>query len=78
MNNIIGNLSLLATVSVLLANVFIVKKVRLALSLFIVCNICYIIIMSLGKNYILVGQNAVLMGMAIVNLYKTRAKKEVK
>ena len=74
MDNIISNLSLLATVSVLLANVFIVKKVRLALSLFIVCNICYIIIMTIGKNYILVGQNAVLMAMAMVNLYKTKTK----
>ena len=74
MDNIISNLSLLATISVLLANVFIVKKVRLALSLFIICNICYIIIMTVGKNYILVGQNAVLMGMAVVNLYKTKTK----
>lgn len=70
--NIISILSSIATISVLLANVFIVKKVRLALSLFIVCNICYIVVMSIGKNYILVGQNAVLMAMAIVNLYKTK------
>ena len=77
MDNIISNLSLLATVSVLLANVFIVKKVRLALSLFMVCNICYIIVMALCKNYILVGQNVVLMGMAVVNLYKTKTKEMI-
>lgn len=74
MNNIISNLSLLATVSVLLANILIVRRVRLALSLFIICNICYVIMMTLAKNYILAGQNVMLICIGLINLYKTKSK----
>jgi nicotinamide riboside transporter PnuC len=74
MNSIISNLSLLATVSVLLANILIVRRVRLALSLFIVCNICYVIMMTLAKNYILAGQNVMLICIGSINLYKTKSK----
>lgn len=77
MNNIISNLSLLATVSVLLANILIVRRVRLALSLFIVCNICYVIMMTLAKNYILAGQNVMLICIGLINLYKTKSKEMI-
>lgn len=77
MNNIISNLSLLATVSVLLANILIVRKVCLALSLFIVCNICYVIMMILAKNYILAGQNVMLICIGLINLYKTKSKEMI-
>ena len=75
--DIINNLSLLATISVLLANIFIVNKMRLAISLFIVCNICYVIMMMWAKNYILAGQNVMLIGINVINLWKTKTKEMI-
>ncbi len=72
--DIINNLSLLATISVLLANIFIVNRMRLAISLFIVCNICYVIMMMWTKSYILAGQNAMLICINVINLLKTKTK----
>ena len=66
-------LSIIATVSVFGANMIIRKHQRLAFILFIVCNICYVVMMfSIDK--ILMVQN---LGLAMIGLWNlVSCKKE--
>ena len=57
-------LSIIATVSVFGANMIIRKYQRLAFILFIICNICYVIMMF--SNKILMVQN---LGLAMIGLW---------
>lgn len=58
-------LSIIATVSVFGANVIIRKHQRLAFVLFIICNICYVIMMF-SIDTILMLQN---LGLAMIGLW---------
>lgn len=66
-------LSIIATISVFGANMIIRKYQRLAFVLFIICNICYVIMMfSIDK--ILMVQN---LGLAMIGLWNlVSCKKE--
>ena len=66
-------LSIIATISVFGANMVIRKHQRLAFVLFIICNICYVIMMfSIDK--ILMVQN---LGLAMIGLWNlVSCKKE--
>ena len=66
-------LSIIATVSVFGANMIIRKHQRLAFVLFIICNICYVVMMfSIDK--ILMVQN---LGLAMIGLWNlVSCKKE--
>lgn len=66
-------LSIIATISVFGANMIIRKHQRLAFVLFIICNICYVIMMfSIDK--ILMVQN---LGLAMIGLWNlVSCKKE--
>lgn len=66
-------LSIIATISVFGANMIIRKRQRLAFVLFIICNICYVIMMfSIDK--ILMVQN---LGLAMIGLWNlVSCKKE--
>lgn len=57
-------LSIIATISVFGANMIIRKYQRLAFVLFIICNICYVIMMF--SNKILMVQN---LGLAMIGLW---------
>lgn len=65
-------LSIIATISVFGANMIIRKYQRLAFVLFIICNICYVIMMF--SNKILMVQN---LGLAMIGLWNlVSCKKE--
>lgn len=66
-------LSIIATISVFGANMIIRKHQRLAFVLFIICNVCYVIMMfSIDK--ILMVQN---LGLAMIGLWNlVSCKKE--
>ena len=65
-------LSIIATISVFGANMIIRKHQRLAFVLFIICNICYVIMMF--SNKILMVQN---LGLAMIGLWNlVSCKKE--
>lgn len=61
-------LSIIATVSVFGANIVIRKHVKVALMLFIVCNVCYVILMA-GVNRTLMFQNIILACIGLWNLF---------
>lgn len=61
-------LSIIATVSVFGANIVIRKHVKIALTLFVVCNVCYVILMA-GVNSTLMFQNIVLACIGLWNLF---------
>ena len=61
-------LSIIATVSVFGANIIIRKHMKVAIVLFIVCNICYVILMA-GVNRTLMFQNIILACVGLWNLF---------
>ena len=67
-------LSIIATISVFGANMIIRKHQRLAFVLFIICNICYVVMMfSIDK--ILMVQN---LGLAMIGLWNLISCKKEK
>lgn len=61
-------LSIMATISVFGANIIIRKYTKIAIILFIVCNVCYVLLMA-GVNKTLMYQNIVLAFIGLWNLF---------
>lgn len=61
-------LSIMATISVFSANIIIRKYTKVAIALFIVCNVCYVLLMS-GVNKTLMYQNIILAFIGLWNLF---------
>ena len=68
-------LSIVATIAVIMGNLLIAKNLKISIVLFIVCNICYVILMCNVKDYILMSQNIGLIGIGLYNYYKIRKLK---
>lgn len=61
-------LSIMATISVFGANIIIRKHIKTAIILFIVCNVCYVLLMA-GVNKTLMYQNIILTFIGLWNLF---------